>query len=94
MPKQTQKTVGKPKATPSEIKNKKIGFFSAILLVIGSSIGAGVFLKNGEILSNVGGSYLLAIISWIFSIIGVICMGLALVEVSSVNTSDNLGVVG
>lgn len=94
MPKQTQKTVGKQKATPSEIKNKKIGFFSAILLVIGSSIGAGVFLKNGEILSNVGGSYLLAIISWIFSIIGVICMGLALVEVSSVNTSDNLGVVG
>ena len=94
MPKQTQKTVGKPKATPAEIKNKKIGFFSAILLVIGSSIGAGVFLKNGEILSNVGGSYLLTIISWIFSIIGVICMGLALVEVSSANVSGNLGVVG
>ena len=94
MPKQAQKTIGKPKASPSEIKNKKIGFFSAVLLVIGSSIGAGAFLKNGEILSNVGGSYLLTIISWIFSIIGVICMGLALIEVSSVNTSSNLGVVG
>ena len=92
--KQKQKTMGKPKASPTEIKNKKIGFFSAILLVIGSTIGAGVFLKNGEVLSNVGGSYVLTIIAWIFSIIGVICMGLSLVEVSSANTSGNLGVVG
>jgi hypothetical protein len=34
----------------------KIGFISAVLLVIGSSIGAGIFLKNGEILDNVAGS--------------------------------------
>jgi len=88
------KTIGKPQASPTEVKNKKIGFFSAILLVIGSSIGAGVFLKNGEVLSNVGGSYVLTIVAWIFSIIGVICMGLSLAEVSSANTSGNLGVVG
>jgi hypothetical protein len=25
---------------------KKIGFFSSIMLVIGSSIGAGIFIKN------------------------------------------------
>ena len=92
--KQKQKTMGKPKASPTEIKNKKIGFFSAILLVIGSTIGAGVFLKNGEVLSNVGGSYVLTIIAWIFSIIGVICMGLSLAEVSSANISGNLGVIG
>jgi amino acid transporter len=61
--KQKQKTMGKPKASPTEIKNKKIGFFSAILLVIGSTIGGGVFLKNGEVLSNVGGSYVLTIIA-------------------------------
>lgn len=94
MTKQIQKTIGEPKVSPSEVKKKKIGFFSAILLVIGSSIGAGIFLKNGEILSNVGNSYLLTIISWIFSIIAVICMGLALIEVSSANTSSNLGVIG
>ena len=63
MTKQIQKTIGEPKASPAEVKKKKIGFFSAILLVIGSSIGAGIFLKNGEILSNVGNSYLLTIIS-------------------------------
>ena len=57
------KTIGKPQASPTEVKNKKIGFFSAILLVIGSSIGAGVFLKNGEVLSNVGGSYVLTIVA-------------------------------
>ena len=63
MTKQIKKTIGEPKVSPAEVKKKKIGFFSAILLVIGSSIGAGIFLKNGEILSNVGNSYLLTIIS-------------------------------
>jgi amino acid transporter len=42
---------------------KKIGFFSAILLVIGSSIGAGIFFKNGEILRNVQGSIILSLVS-------------------------------
>jgi hypothetical protein len=40
----------------------KISFFSSILLVIGSSIGAGIFLKNGEILQNVDGSIVLAML--------------------------------
>ena len=35
-----------------EIK-RKISFFSAVLLVIGSKIGADIFLKNGEILQNI-----------------------------------------
>lgn len=42
-------------------KNKKIGFFSAILLVIGSCIGAGIFFKSGTILNNVHQSLALAI---------------------------------
>jgi hypothetical protein len=42
---------------------KKIGFVSAVTLVIGSSIGAGIFIKNHEILNNVHGSILLAILS-------------------------------
>ena len=46
-------------------KHKKISFFSAILLVIGSSIGAGIFLKNAEILRNVQGSIYLSIFSCI-----------------------------
>jgi hypothetical protein len=42
---------------------KKIGFVSAILLVIGSSIGAGIFIKNHEILNNVHGSIFYAILA-------------------------------
>lgn len=71
-------------------KQKKITFFSAILLVIGSSIGAGIFLKNGEILRNVHGSVILSLLSWILSITAIICMGISLLEVSS-NSPDNNG---
>lgn len=69
---------------------KKITFASAVLLVIGSSIGAGIFLKNGEILRNVQGSVILSLVSWILSIIAIICMGLSLLEISS-NSPDNNG---
>jgi hypothetical protein len=52
-------------ASPSPVNviptKKKIGFVSAISLVIGSSIGAGIFIKNHEILNNVHGSILLAV---------------------------------
>jgi L-asparagine transporter-like permease len=44
-------------------KKKKIGFLSAIMFVIGSSIGAGIFIKNGEITTNTGDSILLAVIA-------------------------------
>ncbi|MCQ2748411.1 MAG: hypothetical protein MJ223_04370 [Mycoplasmoidaceae bacterium] len=44
------------KVSKTELKKKKISFISAIFLVIGSTIGGGVFLKNHEILGNVGGS--------------------------------------
>ncbi|MCQ2957124.1 MAG: hypothetical protein MJ233_04865 [Mycoplasmoidaceae bacterium] len=53
----------KKKVTKKEVKKKKITFFSAILLVIGSSIGAGIFLKNGEVLGNVQQSTILALVS-------------------------------
>ena len=76
------------------IKVKKISFFSAIMLVIGSSIGAGIFLKNGEILRNVQGSIVLSLISWIVSIIAVIAMGISLAEVTSANKNNNQGIIG
>jgi hypothetical protein len=57
------KTLDKASPSPIEVipTKKKIGFISAISLVIGSSIGAGIFIKNHEILNNVHGSILLAI---------------------------------
>lgn len=73
-------------------KNKKIGFFSAILLVIGSCIGAGIFFKSGTILNNVHQSLALAISAWVIAAIAVIAMALSLIEIcsSSVNTDKGL----
>lgn len=76
-----------------ELAKKKITFFSAVLLVIGSSIGAGIFLKNYEVLQNVGGSIVLALVSWLLSIVGVICMGVSLAEIASHDEKSNLGVI-
>lgn len=76
-----------------EVTKKKITFASAVLLVMGSSIGAGIFLKNGEVLKNVGGSIVLALVSWILSILGVICMGISLGEIASYDEKSNLGIV-
>lgn len=83
----------KKKVTKKEVTKKKITFFSAILLVIGSSIGAGIFLKNGEVLGNVGQSAILALVSWVLSIFGVICMGVSLAEIASATTDSNLGII-
>lgn len=83
----------KKKMTKKEVKKKKITFASAILLVIGSTIGAGIFLKNGEVLGNVGHSAILALISWILSIFGVVCMGVSLAEIASATTDSNLGII-
>ena len=91
---QKQKTFKSSQPSPKEVKHKKISFFSAILLVIGSSIGAGIFLKNGEILNNNNGSIILSLISWIISIVGVVAMGLSLAELSSASTNSNQGIIG
>lgn len=72
---------------------KKISFFSAILVVMGSSIGAGIFFKSGSVLQNSQGSLVLAIFCWIIAAISVVAMALALVEVSSAR-NDNLSMIG
>ncbi len=72
---------------------KKISFFTSILVVIGSCIGSGIFFKSGSVLSSVQGSIVMAIFCWLFASFGVICMALALVEITSVR-NDNLSIIG
>lgn len=89
------KTIDKPQINvKNQPMSKKIGFFSVILLVIGSSIGAGIFLKNGEILGNVQGSIVLAIIAWVIAIISILAMGLTLTEICSSSETNNQGIIG
>lgn len=76
-----------------ENKRKKLSFFSSILIVIGSSIGAGIFFKSESVLKNSQNSLILAIFCWIIAAISIIAMALALIEVASVR-NDNLSFVG
>lgn len=72
---------------------KKIGFFSAILIVLGGSIGAGIFLRSKGVLENSGGNLIWAIIVWLIAGFTVVTMALGLVEVAS-GRNDNLGMIG
>ena len=72
---------------------KKIGFFSAMLVVIGSCIGSGIFFKAGSVLTNSQGSIVFAMFTWIFASFGVLCMALALIDITSAR-NDNLSVIG
>lgn len=72
---------------------KKIGFFSAMLVVVGSCIGSGIFFKSKSVLEGSQNSIILGMICWIFVAIGVLCMALALLEIASVR-NDNLSLIG
>lgn len=74
-------------------KQKKISFFSAILVVMGSSIGAGIFFKSKYVLENSQSSLVLAIFCWIIAAISVMAMALSLIEVASAR-NDNLSIIG
>lgn len=86
-------TSTKDKIVSSEIRKKKISFISAIFIVIGSSIGSGIFFKANSILDNSGNSFPIAIITWVISAIAVIAMILSLLEITN-GKNDNLSVIG
>lgn len=73
--------------------SKKIGFFSAMLIVMGSSIGAGIFFKAKGVLESSQGNLIFAIFAWLIAAFAVIAMALALLEVASAR-NDNLSLIG
>lgn len=73
--------------------SKKIGFFSAMMIVIGSSVGAGIFFKAGSVLENSQNSIIFAVFCWLLAAFAVIAMALALVEIAS-GRNDNLSMIG
>ncbi|AZZ65210.1 APC family permease [Metamycoplasma phocicerebrale] len=72
---------------------KKISFFAAIMVVIGSSIGVGIFLRSKSVLEYSAGNIALALATWLIAGFAVITLALALVEVAS-GRNDNLGMIG
>lgn len=75
-------------------KSKKISFFAAMSIVVGSSIGAGIFLRSAAVLSGSWESLVLAIFTWLLAGFAIIAMALSLVEVASGNLNNNLSVIG
>ncbi|WP_052664014.1 APC family permease [Mycoplasmoides alvi] len=73
--------------------SKKIGFISAIMIVIGSSVGAGIFFKSSKVLEYSGANLYWAIFAWVVAAFAVICMALALIEIASAR-NDNLSLIG
>lgn len=71
---------------------KKISYFTALVIMTGGTIGAGIFYKSKSILTNSHNDFVLAIISWLVAAFGIICIGLALVEISSIGKRD-LGII-
>lgn len=74
-------------------KKKKISFFSAILIVIGGSVGAGIFLRSKSVLEQSAGNVFWSIFAWLLAAFAVITMAIALVEVAS-GRNDDLGMIG
>ncbi|QJG66951.1 APC family permease [Mycoplasma phocoenae] len=74
-------------------KSQKISFFSAMLIVVGGTIGAGIFFVSKQVNGYSQGSLLLAIFCWILAACAIVAMGLALIEIASVR-NDNLSLIG
>lgn len=74
-------------------KTQKITFFGALLIVLGASIGAGIFFKSKSVLENSGYNLALAIGNWIIACFSIVAMAIALVEISSATKKSNLSVI-
>lgn len=77
----------------SKINKKQIGFLSVIIMVVSSTIGAGIFFKSGTVLDLTSNSLVLSTISWVIAAFGIIALALALIEVASASKND-LSVIG
>ncbi|MGX9372588.1 APC family permease [Mycoplasma sp. 3398] len=72
---------------------KKISFFAAIMVVLGGSIGVGIFLRSKAVLEHSAGNIALSLATWLIAGFAVVTLALALVEVAS-GRNDNLGMIG
>lgn len=69
-------------------KAHQITYISALIIMIGSTIGAGIFFKNGSLFSIAQGNLGLVIASWCVAGVGMVALGLAIVEMTSVQKSN------
>lgn len=83
MPKVSKQTAG------------KIGLFSAIMVIFGAVVGIGIFFKNNTVFRLNDNNAVGILLSWIISIIIVLCMALSFAEISTCKMKDrNAGLGG
>ena len=86
-------TVSTTVKSNKRVNKKQIGFLSVIIMVVSSTIGAGIFFKSSTVLDLAGGSIVLSTISWIIAAFGIIAIALALIEITSAR-KDDLSIIG
>lgn len=68
---------------------RKYGLFTGIVLVVGTVIGCGVFIKSGAVLSNTGGSLPLSLVAWLIGglimVAGAFCFAVYATRVEKFN---------
>lgn len=69
-------------------KLKKISALSIIVMLVGGTIGAGIFYKNKELLELSQGKFGIVLATWGVGIVGMMAIGLALIEITSAQKSD------
>ncbi|GAA5414581.1 APC family permease [Ureaplasma ceti] len=70
---------------------KKIGYFAALLMVMGSSIGSGIFFKSSVVMGNEQNNIIMSLICWIVAAITVVAIALAIVDVAAQAKKDDRG---
>ena len=80
-----------------KVSNKtatKIGLFSAIMIIVGTVIGTGIFFRNYNVFKNNGGNPTGILLSWILSGIMVLFLTFSYAELSTCklkNKADGFG---
>ena len=69
-------------------KLKQISYLSALTIIIGSTVGAGIFFKNKELFGQAQGNLYLVIASWCISGIAMIALGITLIELTSASKTN------
>ncbi|GAA5414582.1 APC family permease [Ureaplasma ceti] len=78
----------------TDSKSKKIGYFATLLVVLGSSIGSGIFFKSGSVMGNLQNNIAMSLISWVVAALTVMAMAIALVDVAAQSKKDDRGLLG
>ncbi|WKX02221.1 APC family permease [Candidatus Mycoplasma mahonii] len=69
-------------------KIKQISYLSTLVIIIGTTVGAGIFFKNAELFRQAQGNLWYVLSSWIVAGIAMIAFGIAIMELISASKTN------